>query len=108
MQEVRTGFQPAFWVANFTELFERLAYYGLSAVLAVYLHERLGFSEAQTVSIQGIFGFVVWFLPISAGALADRFGFRRALAFAYFILSIGYLLIGSIGADWMAPVRAAL
>ena len=108
VQEVRSGFQPAFWVANFTELFERLAYYGLQAVLAIYLHERLGFSDVETGSIQGIFGFVVWFLPIIAGALADRFGFRRALAFAYFILSVGYLLIGSIGADWMAPVREAL
>ncbi len=28
-REIRTGFQRSFWVANFTELFERLAYYGL-------------------------------------------------------------------------------
>lgn len=108
IQEARSGFQPAFWVANFTELFERLAYYGLQAVLAIYLHERLGFSDAQTGSIQGIFGFVVWFLPIIAGALADRFGFRRALSFAYLILTFGYFLIGQIGADWLAPVRGAV
>jgi dipeptide/tripeptide permease len=108
LSEIRGGFQPAFWVANFTELFERLAYYGLQAVLAIYLHEKLGFTDAQTGSIQGIFGFVVWFLPIIAGALADRFGFRRALSFAYLILSLGYFLIGQIGADWMAPVRSAV
>ncbi len=90
LTEIRSGFQTSFWVANFTELFERLAYYGLQAVLAIYLHERLGLSNADTGSIQGIFGFVVWFLPIIGGALADRYGFRRTLAAAYAILAIGY------------------
>jgi dipeptide/tripeptide permease len=107
-QEIRTGFARPFWVANGTELFERLAYYGLSAVLAIYLHERLQFTEAQTGSLQGIFGFVVWFLPIFGGALADRLGYRRILSLAYLVLSVGYFLIGSIGAGWMAPVRAAI
>jgi len=107
-QEIRNGFERSFWVANFTELFERLAYYGLQAVLAIYLHERLGLSEAETGSIQGIFGFVVWFLPILGGAIADRFGFRRTLATAYGILAAGYFLFASIGGDWLAPARAAL
>ena len=107
-REIRNGFQRSFWIANITELFERLAYYGLQAVLAIYLHERLGLSEADTGSIQGIFGFVVWFLPILGGALADRFGFRRTLATAYAILAVGYFLFASIGGAWLAPVRAAL
>jgi POT family proton-dependent oligopeptide transporter len=107
-QEIRTGFARPFWVANGTELFERLAYYGVSAVLAIYLHERLHFSEEQTGSLQGIFGFVVWFLPIFGGALADRLGYRRILSLAYLVLSVGYFMIGSITADWLAPVRAAI
>ncbi len=107
-QEIRTGFAPPFWVANGTELFERLAYYGLSAVLAIFLHERLRFSEEQTGLLQGVFGFVVWFLPIFGGALADRLGYRRILSLAYLVLSIGYFLFGSITAGWLAPVRAAI
>ena len=107
-QEIRTGFARPFWIANGTELFERLAYYGLQAVLAIYLHERLKFSEEQTGLLQGVFGFVVWFLPIFGGALADRLGFRRILSLAYLVLSVGYFLIGSITSDWLAPVRAAL
>ncbi len=108
LQEIRTGFALPFWVANGTELFERLAYYGLSAVLAIFLHERLRFSEEETGLLQGVFGFVVWFLPIFGGALADRLGFRRILSLAYFVLAGGYFLIGSITADWLAPVRAAI
>jgi proton-dependent oligopeptide transporter, POT family len=105
--EIRAGFQPAFWVANFTELFERLSYYGQQAVLAIFLHEQLKFSVEETGRLQGFFGFVVWFLPVIGGTLADRFGFRRSLAAAYLVLSLGYFLLGSLSASWMAPVREA-
>lgn len=108
LQEVRVGFQSAFWVANITELFERLSYYGVNAVLAIYLYETLKFSPAQAGDLMGFFGGVVWFLPILGGTLADRFGFRRSLAFAYMIMSLGYFLLGSLSASWMAPLRNAL
>jgi POT family proton-dependent oligopeptide transporter len=56
----------------------------------------------------GIFGFVVWLLPVLGGALADRFGFRRALLFAYLVMTIGYFLLGSLAAPWMQVARHAL
>jgi len=107
-QEIRTGFERAFWVANITELFERLAYYGASAVLAIYLSEQLHFSKELTGWMIGTFGFVVWFLPVLGGALADRFGFRRALMFAYLVMTVGYFLLGSLAAPWMEATRQAL
>jgi dipeptide/tripeptide permease len=108
LKEIREGFQPAFWVANFTELFERLAYYGPQAVLAIYLHEHLGLKMEQTTWLIGYYGFVVWFMPLIGGAMADRFGFRRTLAGAFVILALGNFLLGSLSAAWMAPVRSAL
>ncbi len=108
LQEIREGFQPAFWVANITELFERLSYYGVNAVLAIYLHETLKFSQQQTGELIGFFGGIVWFLPIIGGTLADRFGFRRSLAGAYLVLALGYFLLGSLSASWMEPLRSAL
>ena len=108
LQEVRAGFEPAFWVANTTELFERLAYYGASAVLAIYLSEQLHFSKELTGWMIGIFGFVVWLLPVLGGALADRFGFRKALLFAYLVMTLGYFLLGSLAAPWMQAARHAL
>jgi POT family proton-dependent oligopeptide transporter len=108
LADVRTGFERAFWVANFTEMFERLAYYGASAVLAIYLTEQLHFSKELTGWLMGIFGFVVWFLPIIGGALADRFGFRHALMFAYLVMTLGYFLLGSLDAPWMQEARRAL
>jgi proton-dependent oligopeptide transporter, POT family len=106
--EIRRGFEPAFWVANLTELFERVAYYAQAAVLAIFLHESLHLSTEQTGTLMGIFGFAVWFLPILGGSLADRFGFRNSLALAYLTLAVGYFLMGSLSAAWMAPLRQAL
>jgi POT family proton-dependent oligopeptide transporter len=108
LQEIRTGFERPFWVANISEIFERLSYYGAFASLALYLQERLNFSTEQTGTLTGIFGGMVWFLAIFGGAAADRLGFRRALSIAYFILATAYFLIGSIGASWLAPVRNAV
>jgi len=108
LAEIRAGFERAFWVANFTELFERVAYYGTTAVLAIYLNEQLHFTKELTGWLTGIFGFVVWFLPVLGGTLADRFGFRRALLFAYLVMTIGYFLLGSLSAPWMQSARQAL
>ena len=108
VREIREGFAPAFWVANVSELFERLAYYGVQAVLAIYLHETLRFSDVQTGDLIGYFGGIVWFLPILGGALADAIGFRRALSLAYLVLSIGYFLLGSLGSPWMAPIAHSM
>jgi POT family proton-dependent oligopeptide transporter len=107
-REIRTGFERPFWVANISEIFERLSYYGAFASLALYLQEQLNFSAQQTGTLTGIFGGMVWFLAIFGGAAADRLGFRRALSVAYLILAAAYFLIGSIGSAWLAPIRNAV
>ena len=104
-RDIRVGFERPFWVANISELFERLSYYAAFASLARYLHEVLHFPVEQTGTLTGFFGGLVWFLPVFGGTLADRMGFRRALSVAYLILSCAYFLLGSLGSPWLAPVR---
>ncbi len=108
LHEIRDGFEPAFWVANVTEIFERLSYYAAFASLANYLHETLNFPTQRATDLAGLFGGLVWFLAIFGGALADRLGFRRALSLAFFTLSVSYFLLGSLGTSWMAPIRAGV
>jgi POT family proton-dependent oligopeptide transporter len=108
LTEIRDGFDRPFWIANISEIFERLSYYGAFSSLAVYLQEKLSFSTEQTGTLTGIFGGMVWFLAIFGGAVADRLGFRRALSIAYLILAAAYFLIGSVGASWLAPIRSAV
>ncbi len=107
-REIRTGFERPFWVANISELFERLSYYAAFASLARYLHEALDFPTERASSLSGLFGGLVWFLAIFGGAIADRLGFRRALSLAYLILAAAYFTLGSIGSAWLAPVRNAV
>ncbi|MBN2639968.1 MAG: MFS transporter [Bacteroidales bacterium] len=92
-------FPKVFWVANTMELFERWAWYGLFAVLALYLTlspdiGALGFTQSQKGWILGTVTAILYLLPIITGAIADRFGFRRVLILAYMVLSSGYFMMG--------------
>jgi POT family proton-dependent oligopeptide transporter len=102
LRPLRTGFHPTFWVANGMELFERLAFYGQQIVLGVFLRNKLGFSEQEAGRLSGIFGGLIYLLPIVGGALADKFGFRKAFSFAFTVLAVGYFLIGSTGMQMFA------
>src|SRR5260370_15088362 len=108
LQEIRDGFERVFWVANVSEIFERLSYYGAFSSLANYLHESLNIPTEQTGALTGLFGGMVWFLAILGGAVADRLGFRRALSLAYLILACAYFLLCSLAAAWIAPIRSAV
>jgi len=105
LNEIKTGFERPFWVANFTEVFERLSYYAAFASLPRYLHEGLGLTVLQSSTLAGLFGGAVWILAPFGGTTADRLGFRRALSMAYLILSGSYFLLGSFNAPWMGPLR---
>lgn len=97
LQKIKSGFQPSFWIANIMELFERVAYYGQATILSIFLRNHLKFDEVESGQLSSLFGGLIYFLPIFAGALADRYGFRKAFSFAFIVLSIGYFLIGSTG-----------
>ena len=104
LEKIKSGFLPSFWVANIMELFERVAYYGQAAVLSIFLRDHLKFDEVDAGMLASIFGFLIYFLPIFAGALADRFGFRKSFSFAFFVLCIGYFLIGATGMPFFSNI----
>jgi proton-dependent oligopeptide transporter, POT family len=95
--EIRNGFHRTFWVANAMELFERLAYYGQATVLSIFLRDHLHFTEIESGQLSSVFGGLIYLLPIFAGTIADRIGFRKAFFVAFSFLTIGYFLIGSTG-----------
>lgn len=96
-KKLTDGFHRSFWVANIMELFERLAYYGQATILSIFLRDHLKFNEVEAGQLSSTFGGLIYLLPIFAGALADKYGFKKAFTFAFFVLSIGYFLIGSTG-----------
>ena len=120
----KKGFERNFWVAIIMEFFERGAYYGVLSVLSVYLvltgeEGGLGFTKAQAGTIMGTIQPLLYFLPIIAGGIADRYGYRRILFFAFTCITGGYaltsitesyipvfasLLLMAVGAGFFKPV----
>ncbi len=120
----KKGFEKNFWVAIIMEFFERGAYYGVLSVLSVYLvlqgeEGGLGFTKAQAGTIMGTIQPLLYFLPIVAGGIADRYGYRRILFFAFTCITGGYfltaitesyipvfasLLLMAVGAGFFKPV----
>lgn len=95
----KNRFSPVFWIANFMELLERWAYYGVFALLSVYLTDPkstggLGFTSGQSGTLMAVVTFTIYFFPMFAGAIADRLGYRKVLLFAFSILAVGYILMG--------------
>ncbi|MBS2209933.1 hypothetical protein KEM09_00855 [Carboxylicivirga mesophila] len=87
-------FSQAFWVANFAELLERAAYYGVFIVITLYLSRILGFTDVQAAAIAGTFSALLYFLPTFTGAYADKIGFKTSLIVAFGLLSVGYAGLG--------------
>lgn len=103
MKEKKTGigsFSKNFWTVIVMEFLERGSYYGVMSVLSVFLilgadSGGLGFSKEQVGAVLGTIPPLLYFLPIIAGALADRYGYRNILFFAFTAMIIGYGLTGT-------------
>lgn len=87
-------FSKPFWVANFVELLERLAYYAVFIVITLYLSNVWGFSDIEAGVIAGLFSATLYLLPVFAGAISDKIGFRSAIIIAFSLLTIGYAGLG--------------
>jgi len=107
--KMRRGFSATFWIANVVELFERFAYYGSKAVLAVYVAEKVGLGPEKAGWLVGsLFNTLLYLLPILAGTIVDRYGFKRSLMICFAIFSLGYFLIGLGGLPLGQPLVHAL
>ncbi len=102
MDKNQTGiksFPKTFWTVIVMEFFERGSYYGVMSVLSVFLilsadSGGLGFSKEQAGAILGTIPPLLYLLPIISGAIADRYGYKKVLFFAFSCMIAGYYLTG--------------
>jgi dipeptide/tripeptide permease len=85
-------FPPQFWLVVMFEFFERGAYYGMMSFISVYFTDTLNIPKESVGVIKGVIQPLLYFLPIIAGAIADRFGYRRMLMLAFTLLGSGYFI----------------
>jgi POT family proton-dependent oligopeptide transporter len=77
-----------------TEAMERFGYYGMRALLTLYLAQHFLFSDQTTTGLYGGFTALVYLTPLIGGLMADRFlGSKRSVKFGAIMMSLGYLTL---------------
>jgi len=77
-----------------TEAMERFGYYGMRALLTLYLAQHFLFSDQTTTGLYGGFTALVYLTPLIGGLLADRYlGSKRSVKFGAILMSLGYLTL---------------
>jgi POT family proton-dependent oligopeptide transporter len=97
---------PGLYLLFFTELWERFSYYGMRALLVLYLTTALvsgglGFEESVAMSIYGFFTGAVYFTPMVGGYLSDRFlGRRLAITIGGIAMALGNFILFAEQSTW--------
>lgn len=77
------------------ELWERFSYYGMRAILVLYMTSELikggfGFDDAKAYGIYAAYGALVYLTPLIGGILADKIlGFRKAISIGAALMALG-------------------
>jgi proton-dependent oligopeptide transporter, POT family len=95
----------------FTEMWERFSYYGMRALLVLYLtaplisedggETGLGFDDGTAVAIYGAYSGLVYLTPIAGGWIADRIiGPRRTVLYGGIVIALGHYAM-AVPVEWM-------
>ena len=86
------GHPKGVYVCFFTEMWERFSFYGMKALLLLYLTKYHLFGDGAGLDLLGAYGGLVYCIPVIGGMLADRWlGMRKAVVFGGILLCLGHL-----------------
>jgi POT family proton-dependent oligopeptide transporter len=86
-----------------TEMWERFGYYGMRALLTLYLAKHFLFDDQTTNGLYGGFTALVYLTPLVGGLLADRYlGSKRSVKFGAIVMALGYFTL-CFGGDTAKP-----
>ncbi|WP_335966473.1 peptide MFS transporter [Galbibacter sp. PAP.153] len=94
----------ALFVLFFAEMWERFSYYGMRALLVLYMTKVLfvdlaqSAAEIKSYAIYGSYTAMVYLLPVLGGLVADKYlGFRRTIIWGGFLMVLGHFTLGIQG-----------
>jgi len=77
-----------------TEMWERFGYYGMRALLTLYLTKHFLFSDTTTTGLYGGFTALVYLTPLIGGFVADHYlGSKRSVKFGALMMALGYFIL---------------
>ena len=86
------GHPKGLFVCFATEMWERFSYYGMRALLILYLKKHWEFTEATSYLIYGAYTSLVYIMPVFGGMLADQIlGSKKAVTYGAILLVFGHL-----------------
>jgi POT family proton-dependent oligopeptide transporter len=86
------GHPKGVFVCFFTEMWERFSFYGMKALLLLYLLKYHGFGDDMGYDLIGAYGGLVYAAPVIGGLVADRWlGMRKAVVLGGVLLCLGHL-----------------
>jgi len=97
-----------FWFIFWGEFAERCSYYGMRAILLLYMTERLGFTDQSASRTMSLFIAGCYLLPLLGGYLADNFfgKYRTIVAFSLPYI-LGHVILG-IESSWYLALALVL
>ena len=85
--------KPLFWLFG-TEMWERFGYYGMRALLTLYLTKHFILGDRASTGLYGGYTALVYLTPLVGGLLADQYlGSKRAVRFGALMMAIGYFTL---------------
>jgi POT family proton-dependent oligopeptide transporter len=82
------------WMLFFTEMWERFSFYGMRALLILYMTHVLLFPDRDANLQYGAYNALVYTMPLLGGWLADRLlGFRKSIVLGGILMAIGHLVL---------------
>ena len=102
------GHPKGLFVLFFTEMWERFSYYGMRAILVIYMIAQandsngpgLGWTELQAYQLYGWYVMLVYVVSIPGGILADKvLGQKKTVMLGAVLLSIGHGVL-ALEAEW--------
>ncbi|MCX6565167.1 MAG: peptide MFS transporter [Candidatus Aminicenantes bacterium] len=97
------------WVIFLTEVWERVGFYTLMAVLVLYMDKTLGWSDSRKGTYYGLFLALCYFVPLLGGWLGDRiFGRRPTVQVGALLMALGYVGLAVSSAANVTPFYLGL
>ncbi len=91
------GHPRGLFMLFFAEMWERFSYYGMRAILVLYLTKHFLFAEQPAYAIYGAYTSLVYITPIIGGYIADRYlGPRKAVLAGGIFITVGHLMIAAV------------
>ncbi|MCF6301050.1 MAG: peptide MFS transporter [Proteobacteria bacterium] len=97
-QEDLWGHPKGLYVCFFTEMWERFSFYGMKALLVLYLIKYHLFADANANLLMGAYAGLAYSLPFIGGIISDRYlGMRKSVMFGGILLVVGHFLMAFEG-----------